>query len=998
MIELKAETDLETFQEFPLHLIPKSFHTSFLYIHKNLQKWTARFPQFIENSIINELYLLLLLATKKFLDHRDARHLFRLVISFYTMQKKLLRNSTFSLHQRHIEFRWIPTSLLFPFSSKPVMGCLIAFNVMDRYEMFDEDNVVLALQKNLPDLRLVKESSYQQSTQHKNLKIFYFEIERKDGTPFSLYERRSLKNQIEEKVKNSIQQLSPAHSIGNNEEEIYKNILVLSQEIQTLQDLPQACINLDHETGKEEIVFRITLVYVSPFHHFSLKECFLNSNFVSLRELTVRQLDGHPIQAHIFYLHLPRDASLVRSNGSLDFYSARQKVTSLITNAIGEFRDFNGGIILKRQEMLESFKEHFPKIGHQDHGILETFFYALTPVEKQAVLQNKTLNLLFSYFLENRKIKLSKESSFNLNVYHNEEETFLILKLGNSTLKDKFKAYLNEHSFKSQDFTYNFIDVPEGTFFNCVFSDEEIAAPFIETLRHSLNEWQQKIKNRQVLRIASEYSIVSLDPRIGGGEITSSDLLRLLFEGLTQFDKKGNVINAVAESIEISPDTKEYTFKLRNSLWNDGTLVSAYDFEYAWKKILSPDFKTPFAYLFYPIKNAKEAKEKRVSADKIGIHVINDRTLKVELTHPTPYFLQLTSNTIYSPVHRLIDQQYPQWPYQSDKNYPCNGPFQLKINKPNQGYQFFKNRYYWDSQNIALDEISITLMNAVQAYQAFQNKEVDWIGNPFGGWHPFYRPGKEDEVLSFSNSWVYWWVFNTACHPFSNFKLRQAFAYSIQRAQITADAYMPLNPAYSLLIPVKNEKSGILFPDYDPDKAGHLFRESLKELNLTPEDFSKMHISYHEKGIREYTAVCLQKQLKECLGINCKLKPLTLNGIFQKMTAGDFQMSLMHWTSRFDEPHYTLYGFKSAKEEMNFSRWENEDYKKLLNLSEQEGNLFQRSSYLRQAEDLLSREMPIIPLFYQPSQLLVRKNFQVNYKKPGGPFNIARSFHKKEET
>ena len=127
--------------------------------------------------------------------------------------------------------------------------------------------------------------------------------------------------------------------MGNNDEEIYKNILVLSQEIQSLHDLPQACINLEQETGKE-FVFRVTLVYVSPFHRFSLKECFLNGTFVSQRELTVRQLDDHPIEAHIFYLHLPRDSSLVRSNGSLDYYSARQKVTALIVNAIGEFRDY----------------------------------------------------------------------------------------------------------------------------------------------------------------------------------------------------------------------------------------------------------------------------------------------------------------------------------------------------------------------------------------------------------------------------------------------------------------------------------------------------------------------------------------------------------------------------------------------------------------------------------------------------------------------------------
>ena len=317
------------------------------------------------------------MATKKFLNHRKPIHLFRLVLSIYIMQRKLLRATAFSSNQRKLHFRWMPTSLLFPFSSKPVLGCLCAFNSLDKYEFFDEENLILALQKNLPEIKLVKESSYQHSSQYKNLKIFYFEIEKKEGNPFSLQERKLLKNKIEEKTKNSIQMLAPT-LIGNNEEEVYKNILVLSDEIQTLNDLPQACINLNQQTGKE-FVFRVTLVYISPSYRFSLKDCFPNRTFISQKICTVKLLEDHPVEAHIFHIHLPRNSSLLRSNGSLDFYSARLKVAAMISGAIGEFRDYNGGIIIKQQELLYSFKQRFPEIADSDPGIMETFFYALIP-------------------------------------------------------------------------------------------------------------------------------------------------------------------------------------------------------------------------------------------------------------------------------------------------------------------------------------------------------------------------------------------------------------------------------------------------------------------------------------------------------------------------------------------------------------------------------------------------------------------------------------------
>lgn len=991
MIDLSSH--LEPTKDIASNIIPLTFHSSFNFVYEKLKKWFDRFPLSIDNSIFSDLALLYLLASKKYLDHRNHSHLFRVILSMHLMQKKLIRSTTFSPQVRHLEVRLIPTDLLFPFSNKPVLGCLIGFNLMDRYEVFDEENIVLALQKYLPQLKLVKESSYCHTSQYKNLKIFYFEIEKKNNSSFSLLEQTLLKNSLEEKVKKSIQPLSPTIFMGLNNEEIYKNILVLSQEIQSLQDLPQAYITFDQQTGKE-IVFRINLVHISPFHHFSLKESFSGSTFVSERVLTVRYLEDHPIQAHIFRLHLPRKASLLRADGSLDFYSARQKIVSLMMEAIGEFRDYNGGILLKQQELLEGFKENFPEFSSQDPELMEAFFYKLAPLEKQATLPSSILSKLFTYFLENRKEKLLPNKIYNFKINHSEQHTFLIVHGIDHSLSEIISTVLQEQTYTPREIAYNIIETKDGVFFNCVLLHAEIgeAESLVEALQLSLDSWHKKMKSRQVLRIGLEYSLVSLDPRIGG-ESVSGDIIKLLFEGLTRFDQNGNVENAVAESIEISSDLKHYVFHLKRTLWNDGTVVSAYDFEYAWKKILSPDFKTAFAHPFYPIKNAKEAKEGKVSPDQIGIKVIDDLTLQVDLVRSTPYFLQWTAHPTYSPVHRIIDQQHPQWPYQCEKNYPCNGPFELKINQPEQGYQLTKNPLYWDMDHIKLNQIILTPVTPAQAIQAFQREEIDWIGNPFGGWHHFYAPRNEDHVFSSPNSTICWYVFNTACPPFHNRKLRQAFAFAIQRAKIVEGAYLPLKPAYSL-IPHNREAKQFHFPQSDKDTACQLLEEAFQELNLCKEDLPPLTLIFHEHGIREYTAACLKQQFKECLGLDVHLKPLPWNGVFNNLTQGNFQMGLMHWNSWINDPIYTLNTFKSAKQEINFAKWEHSHFQSLLDSSENELNLSKRLSYLEEAEEILSQEMPIIPLFYQPYQALIHKNLHVNCRAPSGPFNFAKSFYK----
>lgn len=985
MIELKSDYDFVSSSELVL-----SFHSSFDSVQEKVRKWASRFSRTDNPSLLSDLYILYLITSRKFLDHHRCDHLFRLTVSIYLMQKKLSHATTFFPTQRNLEIRWFPTILEYPFRSKPVLGCLIGFNVMDRYELFDEENVLLTLQKYLPDLRLVKDSSYCHASQHKNFKLFYFEIEKKDGTSFSLQEQKLLQNHLEDKVKNTIQMLSPTTFMSHNVEETYKNILVLGQEIESLRDFPQAYITLDNQTGKE-IVFLVILVYIAPLKGIPFDQHFSNEIFVSERVITVKEIDGQSVDAHIFRFHFRRDASLLRSDGSLDFYSARQKVVGSIQSAIGEFRDYNGGIIIKQQELLDGFKEHFSELASHNLELIESFFYTITPLEKQATLPLQILCQFFSCFLENRKNKLPS-NSYNFRTYRYGPHLFVIVQV-NHSLMSEVTAILKDLSFKAGDIAYNVVETEVGVFLSSILqAEKQETGFFLETFKNVLDRCQKKMHEQQVLRIAMDYSTISLDPRIVGN-VPSLDIIRLLFEGLTRFNKDGEIENAIAESIKISQDLKHYTFKLRPSFWNDGSLVSAYDFEYAWKKILSPTFKTAFAYLFYSIKNAQEAKAGKVSVEQVGIYAQDESTLKVELTHPTPYFLQLTTHPLYSPIHQLNDQLHPEWPYQGEKSFICNGPFQLKINQPNQGFKLVKNSFYWDTQQIILDQILFTYMNPAQAVQAFHKKEVDWIGNPFGVWDSTYNANKENKTISSPDSRVCWCAFNTRSFPFNYPKLRQAFAYAIERAEILSNAFIPLNPAYATLLPRHRNHSSPLFPLCDKEKAKKLFQEAIKELQISQDQF-RFTLICNESGIQRYAAGCLKKQFEECFEIQCDVKEYAWSEQFKHLLSGNFDMGLVHWASAIDDPIYTLDHFRCLAQGVNFCRWEDSSFQNLIDLSECEIDPNKRREYLLEAEEILGKEVPIIPLYYLPYQALVRKDLQVNDQSSYMPFNIAKSFYK----
>lgn len=990
MIGLKLE-------QYPLEekfdqTVAVHFHPSFQATYKTIKKWLDRFSPFIDESIINDLILFYSLAKKKFLDHREFYHLTRLVLSIYHTRRKLLSASSLFSSTRDIVVRWIPTKLIFPFSLKPVLGCLIGFNLLDRCELFDEETILTSLQKHFPQFHFVKESYYSHTFQNENIRTCYFEIEKKDGVPFSHEERKFIVNNFKEKLKNSIQKLIPSMFMKLNQEEVYKNILILSQEITSINDLPQVNITLDQHNGKE-IVFHITLVQISPFHRFSFKERILGCPIILDRILPVRHLEGHQVEASLFRLLVPYETSLIRSDGSLDFYAARQKVTQLLTGAIGEFRDYNGGLLVKQQELLFSFKQNLSYEAMQDPELIETFFHALVPLEKQALLDPAILSTLFTHYLKHRAEKIA--NGFSFKIYRDTLRTFILVRSNDSSITEVISTVVHNHLSLTKDWAYNILENSEEMCFNCALlhPSSNQTELFVIALEKALQEWCKKKQNQQVFRIALGHSMLSLDPRIGG-ENVSSEVLKFLFEGLTRINQEGRIENAVAESIKISPDLKQYVFKLRPSFWNDGSFVSAHDFAYSWKRILSPDFKTNFATFFYPIKNAREAKEGIVSTDKIGIHVIDDRTLQVDLIRPTPYFLQMTSFPIFSPIHRFIDEERPQWPYQAGVHYPCNGPFQLKINQPNQAYQLIKNPLYWEAAQTHLDQITLTSMDTFQAIQAFMKNEIDWVGDPFGAWQPFSIP-EEGQTLYLPNSYLGLLVFNTSIAPFNNPKIRRALALTIDRSELVKDPSRPCTPALSILFPHHCEREHKVFPDYNREEANKLLTEGLKELGMSKRDFS-IQLAFAQTSSLKTSAALIKQQFELYLGIECQLQSFSWNSYFPKLMEGQFQMGLVNWTTPINDPIGMLNTFKFAKEGVNYSGWEDPEFQQLLDLSEEEINPFQRSSHLYKAEEILARGMPVVPLIYEQEKAMIRKKFHLHPKQNReGYFHLGPTLFKK---
>ena len=231
---------------------------------------------------------------------------------------------------------------------------------------------------------------------------------------------------------------------------------------------------------------------------------------------------------------------------------------------------------------------------------------------------------------------------------------------------------------------------------------------------------------QKVLRISCEEDPQTLDPR-QVRDLPTVTTMHMLYEGLMRTQKDGQPALALAESVNISPDQKTYTFKLRESAWSNGQPVTADDFEQSWKSALVPSFPAPNAYQLYVIKGAQAAKEGKAPLDQVGIKATDAHTLVIELEAPTPYFSSLLATHFYYPVHEMLRTKNTG---EVSADVITNGPFQLEKWSRHSEFIAKPNPHYWDHSKVRLEKIIFIVSDNPTALKLFQNKELEWTGSP----------------------------------------------------------------------------------------------------------------------------------------------------------------------------------------------------------------------------------------------------------------------------
>ncbi|MBY0598046.1 peptide ABC transporter substrate-binding protein [Bacillus bingmayongensis] len=479
-----------------------------------------------------------------------------------------------------------------------------------------------------------------------------------------------------------------------------------------------------------------------------------------------------------------------------------------------------------------------------------------------------------------------------------------------------------------------------------------------------------EVAKKQVLNVTVSEEIPSLDTA-KAMDGTSSHVMQNIFEGLYVLDHQDKPIPGVAKSFERSEDGKRYIFHLRkDAKWSNGESVTAYDFTFAWKRVLSPETAAQYAYLLFDIKNAKEINKGILAADQLGVKVLDNYTLEVQLEQPVPYLLQLLALPVYLPQHESFVKEQGNRYGLEPNNLIYNGAFVLEKWKHEQEFQLKKNNTYWDKKQVKLEAINFHIVkDTMTAVNLYESGSIDRA--PVSAIFVDQYKGKKELHMK-KESAIAMLRFNERNATLANKKIRQSISLALNKEGfVNHFINNGATPAEGLIpIGYKNETNGKDFRQengnlavYDLQKAKQIWEDAKKELST--ESVTLEFLTFEQdnaKRIAEYIKGELEKHLQ---GLEIQIKQQPSKQKLQLEQTGQYDISMVVWGPDYKDPinYLELFTTDNPNNKMKYS---NSYYDNLINKAKHDIVLDRQKRWesLQEAERILLEDVAVAPLYH----------------------------------
>jgi len=442
---------------------------------------------------------------------------------------------------------------------------------------------------------------------------------------------------------------------------------------------------------------------------------------------------------------------------------------------------------------------------------------------------------------------------------------------------------------------------------------------------------------------------------------TEAQIYTALYEGLVTYDPYSlDPLPATASRWEVSDDGKTYRFTLRSSArYSNGDEVIASHFRDTWLELLSPEMDAPYASLLDIVVGARAFRTGENSdPDSVGIRVISDRTLEVELETRATHFLRILCHHSFVAVHPdMLGQEI----WSEEEPIVGNGPYVIG-SLSSEEMVLVRNEHYWDKRNVEIAILNLRFSeDFVAVTAAFNGGDLNWV---HGGINLDDVERRDNIVVNPLFATTYYQL-SAGEAPFDDSRVRRAFALLLPWDEIRSEEYQYL-PATTLVpsIPFYPEVEGIVTADTEQAlgllaAAGYPDGAGLPAVTITipggPEN-------------ERISGLMAETWLSE-LGVEVTVLTVLYPEYFDLVDSEQFTISTISWIGDFADP-LTFLDMWTTGSNLNNSRYSNPEYDGLVRQAMGEtGN--GRYETLARAEEMLLSDAIVLPISHSPSINLI---------------------------
>ena len=510
--------------------------------------------------------------------------------------------------------------------------------------------------------------------------------------------------------------------------------------------------------------------------------------------------------------------------------------------------------------------------------------------------------------------------------------------------------------------------------------------------------------------IAIDGKFSTLDP-VGSATVSANDerLRTLIFNSLV---KKNDQFEYVGELAEIVPnaDSSIVSFALKDNVkFHNGKSLTSADVKYTLDKLFASNGAKASAFFdTVPVKTdsaqtsnansntnsatnqtAEEKTEKKPHI--LAVETPDEKTINIKLARPS-LKNQLLANLV--PVAIVPEGSDVGTQTSSINPPPGTGPYKfISFDSVQNIVEVEKFNEYWDGA-ANIEKIQIKALADANALQAELTSQIVDLAPGITNLSPdtLQNLGENENLKleKFNGSNIQYLGFNTETPPLNNIKLRQAISYAINREKIINDLLRGQATIAHSILPEESWafNAGMKY-EYDPAKAKQLLDEAgFKDTNgdgkrEMPTVFFK--ISSGNQATSQYSII-IQSQLTE-VGIPVEIESLEFQTMLSQLQKGQFQMTTGRWVGGNQDPIFLRDLFASSeipnekRASRNRSRYKNEEVDRLVQQAMDETDREKAKQFYAQAQEIISREVPMLPLWYAANMVVANKrveNIKVN--------------------